>query len=338
MFKQSDINLLRKLLNPYPITAYTFSTDNAPALCLFGDLSEDYVLKIKNLLIEFNRKILLFNWGGDKQNFLDENISKFQLLQPKPILLTIEQKTIDAIFDKFKSLGYRIIKTPNGIGVKSNIHSENFNFICKINLTNHHSIAELGEICHQFRSTPFDFWLTPSCQPFDLNDILRKNGAVTKAYQYIMKKDLNDFSYLPSKGLELKEIENIDIAEDFLNIFASNYPCGEQFYASLKDDFHKHKFDKKFVAYNSDNIPVAIAALTIRDTFAGISNLVTLSEYRNQGIGRNIINFLLHFSAKRKCKTAHLIASSINSRRLYERLGFSTIGLCEDLSGGNFKP
>ncbi len=85
--------------------------------------------------------------------------------------------------------------------------------------------------------------------------------------------------------------------------------------------FHVDDFDgKAYVAYSS-NAPVAAAVSYYGSGAVGIYSVVTLPEFRRQGIGKYMTLLLLEDAKKDGYETAILQASSMG-KGIYEKLGF----------------
>ena len=83
-----------------------------------------------------------------------------------------------------------------------------------------------------------------------------------------------------------------------------------------------------FVSYINDK-PVGNGSLHFTKNIAGIYDIVTPKEFRLQGIGTNMMKYLMNFAQQRNTKQLCLAASGDSGLRIYSKLGFKIIGMFE---------
>lgn len=78
----------------------------------------------------------------------------------------------------------------------------------------------------------------------------------------------------------------------------------------------------------SENRLIAMATLTIVELFSGkkawVEDVVVLPEFQNQGIGKKMMEFLLHFAEEKKVKQILLYSNPkrVAAHQLYKKIGF----------------
>lgn len=189
------------------------------------------------------------------------------------------------------------------------------------NLLTDSQIHEIRELFSN-KKLPFIYWSYPEekeKKDFTLLEICK--GIVL---------DLNhtiSLSINLSPHIKIKQVNSEKELKDFVDICQITYTfdslIAEQFYAVHRSLLKENLFSY-FIAY-SDEKPAGALALC-RNTVAGIWNLSTLAEYRNQGIATALVQ-----SAILEAKKYHYthIMGMLNQRQLakniFEKLGFQII-------------
>ena len=83
-----------------------------------------------------------------------------------------------------------------------------------------------------------------------------------------------------------------------------------------------------FAGYEKET-PVIIATLFFGNDTAGIFNVITREDKRGKGYGTTMMSFLLEEVKSQGANWATLSASSDSGYRIYQRLGFRTLGQFE---------
>lgn len=90
--------------------------------------------------------------------------------------------------------------------------------------------------------------------------------------------------------------------------------------------FNKVKIKNPTFVPCIDNRPVGIGALHFNNGIAGIYDIITPEGLRGQGIGTNVMKFLMNYAYWQNIKGLCLSASSDSGFRIYERLGYKVVG------------
>ena len=74
------------------------------------------------------------------------------------------------------------------------------------------------------------------------------------------------------------------------------------------------------------DIPVGAARLKYYNDFVKVQRVCVLKNYRGQGIGSNIINFIIRHVEKNDIRSSVRLGSQIHALEFYKRLGFIEFG------------
>ena len=74
------------------------------------------------------------------------------------------------------------------------------------------------------------------------------------------------------------------------------------------------------------DIPVGAARLKYFDDFVKVQRVCVLKNYRGQGIGSKIINFIIRHVEKNDIRSSVRLGSQIHALEFYKRLGFIEFG------------
>ena len=74
------------------------------------------------------------------------------------------------------------------------------------------------------------------------------------------------------------------------------------------------------------DIPVGAARLKYYDDFVKVQRVCVLKNYRGQGIGSNIINFIIRHVEKNDISSSVRLGSQIHALEFYKGLGFIEFG------------
>ena len=74
------------------------------------------------------------------------------------------------------------------------------------------------------------------------------------------------------------------------------------------------------------DIPVGAARLKYYNDFIKVQRVCVLKNYRGQGIGSNMINFIIRHVEKNDIRSSVRLGSQIHALEFYKRLGFIEFG------------
>ena len=130
---------------------------------------------------------------------------------------------------------------------------------------------------------------------------------------------------LPSgcvRTMTLDEIERIAK----IDAIAYPYPWGEQIFRDcIKSRYH-------CLVYENDQEMLGYAVLSIAAGEAHILNICILPEKQHQGLGRDLLNYLMELAREKQVETMFLEVRFSNepAKRLYDRVGFNELGIRKD--------
>lgn len=250
------------------------------------------------------------------------------------------------LFSKFEylpsQLGYNVENNEYLCRIDSEYNSSMFNIVCrtKIGKTEADIVNQknfLQDIIDLYQGRPFAWWLGPSCCGEDLKKDLIESGFTEETTEYAMIANLSNYQpqNLEKKEFDIKLCEDIQQLEDFASVISIYDQNAEEFYVNSKI------LSKEIIARNplficySDNKPVATGALHFTNKMAGVFDLITIPDMQGKGIGTAMMHKMMGYAKDIGCKQACLAASSDSGYRIYERLGFETVGKynCYEWSG-----
>ena len=216
---------------------------------------------------------------------------------------------------------------------ETDIPSMQSNSIYKIAINKETNIDEqIKTLIRPFKDKKKPLFLTtgPSSKPENLKEHLEKNGIHHVQTQRGMALDLETYDEkfeLPN-NLVLKKVEDETDLKNWLKI----YTIGFDYSSSLGDFIYNQYGDKlinkkddmtHYIAYLNGK-PVSTSTLFITDNIAGLYNIITIPEGRNNGLGKIMTKVPLEEGKKQGCKIAILQATELGVP-LYSKLGFNEV-------------
>ncbi len=101
-------------------------------------------------------------------------------------------------------------------------------------------------------------------------------------------------------------------------------------WSNLLPSFHLHlqiPFIYPFKVVHDTNL-VAVGAAIIHHDVAWLAHIITHPEYRRQGLGQCMTQFMVDLAFSRQCSTVQLVATELGAP-VYEKIGFITSGSYE---------
>ena len=84
--------------------------------------------------------------------------------------------------------------------------------------------------------------------------------------------------------------------------------------------------DCDHILFTVSDIPVGAARLKYYNDFIKVQRVCVLKNYRGQGIGSKIINFIIRHVEKNDIRSSVRLGSQIHALEFYKRLGFIEFG------------
>jgi ribosomal protein S18 acetylase RimI-like enzyme len=215
----------------------------------------------------------------------------------------------------------------------SGLPCDTFNLACRARLTADQAPQRIREAIAFFREVgrPFTWWVGPSDQPADLEDLLVDAGLLRAETELAMAADLSALRIddLSPGGLEIRRVRTAAELQDFARIVAANWtpPDSEvhRFYELAAPALLTPESPQwLYVGYLAGE-PVATAELVVGGGVAGLYNICTLQAYRRRGIGTALTLQPLLDARERGVHTGVLQAAAAGVG-VYTRIGFKRFG------------
>ncbi|PWU07076.1 MAG: hypothetical protein C5B43_00840 [Verrucomicrobia bacterium] len=134
---------------------------------------------------------------------------------------------------------------------------------------------------------------------------------------------------LRKSELTIKAVTNTAELLEFAGVIKPYDPHAFLFYEKvchldLGADEHLHFF----VGY-LDNKPICTGSLFFKYELAGIYDIITNENYQGRGFGTAMMEFLMNYVKQKGFDYVCLTASSDSGFRIYDRLGFKSLGTFE---------
>lgn len=250
-----------------------------------------------------------------------------------------------------QKLGFEVYEMKKGVTmINCMLKTSMFNIVYGLPKSLDNFSDFINEIKEIFTNQPFAWWVPSSRKDAKATENLIKAGFVVEAPEYVMICDLNKYSKATNnkitnskivdneiRSLKIKQVKDKSSLEDFLKILSvyDSHSC--EFYYKMSDELFDSN-EKLFVGYINDEfeiisneqlIPVTIGILFCQSDNAGVFTLITDRDHRRKGYGTKMMKFLINVAKENGCKSVSLSASNDAGRRIYEKLGFKTIGKFE---------
>jgi GNAT superfamily N-acetyltransferase len=133
--------------------------------------------------------------------------------------------------------------------------------------------------------------------------------------------------------MNYRQAERADIQE-ILNLYKELNPDDPTLQIekanSIWDKIERNNLIRYFVATDNEKIVASCTIAIIPNLtrggrpYAVIENVITKAEYRNKGIGRDIINMAVNFAKENSCYKVILLSSMkrTEAHKFYEAIGF----------------
>ncbi len=230
-----------------------------------------------------------------------------------------------AIFDHLiktnQQVGYlnnSKVTTEKDASIISGYPSPVFNLV-RFDTKNHTQINKL-------ESENIPFMCFPSKEMEADFEIFAEEQRLTKIDFVIASifKDLQIWKYIPNPLVEIRYVENTDDLLVFDKVASAAFSHQEKLAFNFLKPALKHPKIRLFIAYLNEQ-PVGCAMLSLVNDQAGLYWICVLSDFRKQGIGRELVEYRMNIAKELGHKT--VIAQNMTpSLSLYKRLGFEQLG------------
>ena len=184
---------------------------------------------------------------------------------------------------------------------------------------------DIREIKQAFAGQSFALWIPPSQYNPKITKTLLETNLIIENVEHAMICNLVTSTSLTTKtDLIIKRVIDISLLQDFLQVIKPYDTKVQEFYKKISNKLLS-SCEQLVVGY-INNHPVVVGILFIKGNNAGIFSLITSQGMRRNGYGNDMMIFLMNLAKKSGCKFVTLSASSDSGYRIYENLGFRTIG------------
>lgn len=339
--EQKYYHIIKSILGKYPYSFYAFGSRIKGTEKKFSDLDLCFVENIPfniqaHIDEDFEESDLPFK--VDIIDFVNTN-SKFKamiskdltMIQASEDFLKIEKNLFGKFCDLPAKLGFKVERIDNTAIVKAGLGSSMFNIVCDSKLDENNIKLAIESIIKNFSGQPFAWWVGPSSTPNSLGKYLEETGLIKETTEYAMLCGLekNKIIYDNHPDLIIRQVKEVEEIKHVIEILKPYDPTSKNFYDKLVEIGIKEEDNTKLFVGYYNNIPVIIGSLFFNEEIVGIFDLITLENMRGKGFGTNMMKFLMQYAANKGYTQVSLSASSDSGYRIYEHLGFKTVGIFE---------
>lgn len=187
-------------------------------------------------------------------------------------------------------------------------------------------VNEKIKTCEQIYSAnllPIIFKMTPFVHPVNLDDTLQAKGYSVIDITSVQTLDLDDINEPRLTSVKINE----SMTEEWLNHFCRLNQVNDKHKRTMERMLSNIKTRKGFISLYHNEQAIACGLGVIEREYIGLYDIVTDSQYRNQGFGEQMILNLLKWGKENGAKSSYLAVISHNepALRLYSKLGYSEI-------------
>ncbi len=338
--EERHLKIVKDILQQYPYTFYAFGSRVTGRvkhlsdldLCFFEPITSKDLISLEEAFEESDLpyKVDLVDWHKCDETFQGIIFRQMVCFQPSKQLLAIEQNAFEHFQYLPKVLGFKVLEDSETKIINSGLGSSMFNIACTADLAAAVDLdIKIKEMIHRFNHQPFAWWIGPSVSSRELSQKLIEQGFIVETTEYAMLCDLSRTATSTESPSELviRSVLSDQQLQHFIEVLEPYDPASRAFYEKLNESMLQGK-ERLFVGYEKET-PVIIATLFFGNNAAGIFNLITCEKKRGRGYGTAMMSFLLEEAKSQDVNWATLSASSVSGYRIYQRLGFRTLGQFE---------
>ena len=335
-----DYHIINNILKKYPYSFYVYGSrlkgtqQKFPGLdlCVLDETASDLSLScLREDLAESKLPFTVdVTFWQDMQKDFQEFVSKdLVLLHTNPKFIDAEDNLFESITYLPKMFKYDCFENNSVSIVNCARNTSMFNITCKTNFMGNIAL-QIDQIIKKYQGQPFAWWVGPSDKPANIGDFLAQAGLKKETSEYAMFCDMESVKpFELDANITIKQVKDREQLRDFIQTLRDYDEFAGHF---LNNDliFSAKTLERNplFVSYIDDK-PVGNGSLHFTKNIAGIYHIVTPKEFRLQGIGTNMMKYLMNFAHQRNTNQLCLAASSDTGLRIYSKLGFKIIGMFE---------
>ncbi len=334
---RKDLQIINEILKKYPHSFYTYRSrgkgreqkfleldlyvvDQTISESIISILKEEF--KDSNLSIPVN----IISWFDIQEDFRWLIEKDLTIFHANPDFIKAKTNQFSKSTYLPRAIGYSVIDNGFNCVVNCNLNSTMFNVTCKTNFDDKVE-DRIQEVIDQYNKKPFAWWLGPGDTPSDLGLRLEKYGFSKGSREYVMFCKLIDFKpFELDKNITIKQVTTRKQIDDFLLTLSVYDQNVSEFFNDKIISSEVMERNPFFVSYIDGN-PVSNGSLHFNDDIAGIYDILTCENSRSNGIGTNMMKYLINFVCQKGYNEICLSTSSDLGFRIYTRLGLRVVGL-----------
>jgi len=185
------------------------------------------------------------------------------------------------------------------------------------------------EKMYQYRSITPCFKIAPVADPADIDQILENRGYPVHSSISFQTMDLSSMAGTDKSNLSDGLSTNINFVmtpgwmDNFIRMNGFD-PARKETYIQI---MNLVSTPKCLVSVFHNNRFVGVGLGILEDRFIGLFDIVVEPAFRNRGLGKRVVEIILHWGKKNGAKTAYLqvVSNNIPALNLYRKSGFSEI-------------
>lgn len=190
----------------------------------------------------------------------------------------------------------------------------------------------LNDVENEFRKVDARLCRFYLSQESHIDEKILLDSGYSKVTEVGLAVSLSDILNIPHDMTgQLKPIEDHSGWKDKKNLYQQTIlgPDGHDMQNGSFSELEKIKCDTRYMVsyiYWRENLPVGAVSLSIQDNFARLKNLLVHPQYRNQGVGWEIVLHLMHEAKLKGAKNFGVYAvDNMHSYKLYLKCGMQEI-------------
>ena len=165
------------------------------------------------------------------------------------------------------------------------------------------------------------FKLTAAAQPPELNALLDERGYEYEAPTSVQVADLTAMNLDEAGSIELIEA----VTDEWIAAFCRLSNAQDAHQPVMTAMLRRIRLPHAFAALRRGGAVVACGLVVLEDGWAGLHDIVTHPQHRNQGHARRLVRGLLAWAWARGARTGWLgvLSNNLPAQRLYAGFGFA---------------
>lgn len=170
---------------------------------------------------------------------------------------------------------------------------------------------------------PCTFKMTPLALPKELDGTLARRRYREEAVTSVQIASLDSLEQPEKAAVALTP----DLTDDWLNAFVKLRNIKVRDVDTMRQMVSRIAPETCYALLYRDQTPAAVGLAVAERGYVGLYDITVHSDMRNQGLGRQLVLYLLHWGKAHGAAHAYLqvMADNLPALRLYEKLGFHEV-------------